>query len=115
MVRAMFDVPGGRSRDLWFNTAAFRIPAPYQFGNSGLTILRSPNFMNADWALSKSFPISENKNLQFRWETFNTWNRTNLNRPNTQVDAGPGNAGRITSLLPTTAMRQMQLALRLEF
>lgn len=112
---SLLDVPGGQSRDLWFNTAAFKIPAQYKFGTSGLTILRGPNFMNADWALFKKFPISETKSLQFRWETFNTWNRTNLNRPNTQVDAGPGNAGRITSLLPTVAMRQMQLALRFEF
>jgi hypothetical protein len=110
-----YDVPGGQNRDLWFNTAAFKYPAPYTFGNVGPRILRGPNLMSANWALYKTFPITETKKLQFRWETYNTVNRTNLANPNSTIDAGPGAQGRITSLLTTTAPRQMQLGLRLEF
>jgi hypothetical protein len=71
--------------------------------------------MMANWALFKTFPIREAVRLQFRGETFNTLNRTNLANPNSTIDAGPGAPGRITSLLTTTAPRQMQLGLRLEF
>ena len=110
-----YDVPGGQSRNLWFNVAAFKYPAPYTYGNVGPRILRGPNLMMANWALIKTFPITESKKLQFRWEAFNILNRTNLANPNTTIDAGPGAQGRITSLLTTTAPRQMQLALRFEF
>jgi hypothetical protein len=110
-----YDAPGGQSRDLWFNVGAFKYPAAYTFGNVGPRILRGPNLMMANWALDKEFPITEGKKLQFRWETFNTLNRTNLANPNATIDAGPGSQGRITSLLTTTAPRQMQLGLRLEF
>ncbi len=110
-----YDVPGGQNRDAWFNVSAFKYPQPYVYGNAGPYILRGPMLFNADMALLKSFPISETKNLQFRWETFNTLNHTNLAKPNGTIDAGPGAQARVTSILAGTSMRQMQLGLRLEF
>jgi len=44
---------------------------------------------------------------------YNAFNRTNLNLPTTGVDAGAGNAGRITNIF--IPMRQMQFGLRFEF
>jgi hypothetical protein len=57
--------------------------------------------------------VGEGKDLTFRWEVYNVFNRTNLALPTTGVDAGPGNAGRITGLF--IPMRQMQFGLRFTF
>jgi hypothetical protein len=108
-----YSVPGGQSRNLWFNPAAYTIPGPYLYGNAAQDSLRGPNLFSADWSFSKRFPLAETKSLQFRWESFNIFNRTNLANPNGAVDAGAGSAGVITGL--STPMRHMQLGLRLEF
>ncbi len=107
------EVPGGQTRDLWFNPAAYRVPALYQFGNAGRNSLRGQGLLTADWSLHKGFAVGEGKELTFRWEVYNVFNRTNLGLPTTGVDAGPGNAGRITGLF--IPMRQMQFGLRFTF
>jgi hypothetical protein len=108
-----YDVPGGQSRDLWFNLGAYQTPAPFMFGDAGRNSLRGPGYTNVDWALHKRFTLAEEKDLTLRWEVFNALNRTNLNNPNGAIDAGAGNAGRITGLF--SPMRQMQLGLRFVF
>jgi hypothetical protein len=108
-----YDVPGGQDRNLWFNPAAYTIPAPFRFGIAGRNSLRGPNLFTADWALHKNFFVGETRSLTLRWEVYNVFNRTNLGLPNGNVDAGAGNAGRITSLF--IPMRQMQLGARFEF
>ena len=77
--------------------------------------MRGPGLASTDLSLGKRFFIAEGKSLQLRWETYNTFNRTNMANPNTSIDAGPNNAGRITGLLVGTTMRAMQLGMRLEF
>ena len=42
-----------------------------------------PGFANFDFGLHKNFRITERVNTQFRFETFNTFNRVNLNSPTT--------------------------------
>jgi hypothetical protein len=108
-----YAVPGGRNRDHWFNPAAYTIPAPYKYGNASRNSLRGPRLVTADWSLFKKFYIAESKRLELRWETFNTFNHTNLRNPNGAIDAGPGSAAVITGI--STPMRQMQFALRFEF
>jgi len=77
-----------QNRNLWFNPAAFTVLAPYLFGNAAKNSLRGPNLFTMDLSLAKNFPIGERLNLQFRWETYNALNRTNLAVPNTNVDVG---------------------------
>jgi hypothetical protein len=108
-----YSVPGGQSRNLWFNPAAYTIPGLYQYGNAAPNSLRGPNLFTADWSFAKRFLFTETKSLQFRWEMFNILNRTNLANPNGAIDAGPGSAGVITGL--ASPMRQMQVGLRFEF
>lgn len=102
-----------QSRDLWYNPAAYAAPLPFTFGGASRNSIRGPNLASADWALNKSFSLTERARLQFRWETFNAFNRTNLGLPNNSVDTGT--AGLITSLAsgPTLGMRRMQFGLRL--
>ncbi len=105
-----------QSRNLWFNPAAYSTPPLYTFGNVGRNSLRGPNFFQADWSLSKGFSFTERTKLEFRWEVFNAFNRTNLNLPTTAVDSGAG-GGIITDIVtgPTTGMRNMQFGAHLTF
>jgi hypothetical protein len=76
------DIDGAQTRESWFNTAAFAVPAPYNFGNAGRNIIEAPGFATVDFALYKNFLFKESQNIQFRFEGFNVLNRTNLNTPN---------------------------------
>ena len=82
----------------------------FRYGNSGRNILDGPNAANINLSLSKWFQLAERAKAQFRWETFNTTNHTNLNLPNVTLDKA--NAGTITK---AKAARVMQLGLRVEF
>jgi hypothetical protein len=58
--------------------------------------------------------VTERMNMQFRWENYNIFNRTNLGLPNSSFDAGAA-AGTITDINENEPMRNMQFALRLTF
>jgi len=98
---------GPKTRQQWFNTAAFRVPAQFTYGNSGLGILRAPGVENVDFTLSKPFRITESKRLEFRFESFNFLNHTNLGAPNTSF--GSLTYGTITS---AASPRDIQLGLK---
>ena len=68
-----------------------------------------------DLSMAKRFAIDGRRSFQLRGEAFNALNRTNLANPNTQIDSGPSNAGRITGILVGTTMRVLQIGLRLDF
>jgi len=110
-----YDVPGGQSRDQWFNLAAFRVPGLYQFGTSSRGQMRGPGQVELNYSLSKRFSFGETRSLQLRWEVYNAINRTNLANPNTAIDSGAAAAARITGLAVGANMRQMQLGARIEF
>ena len=104
-----------QDRNLWFNPAAYTANPLYTFGNAGRNSLRGPNFFEADWSLSKGFRIRERVALDFRWEVFNAFNRTNLALPNTQVDSGAGGLIQDIQLGPTSNMRNMQFGAHIQF
>ena len=89
-------------------------------GNSGRNSVIGPGLRDLDFSLFKNNPIrriSENFNVQFRWEVFNILNRANFNPPAPgarQIFAASGvlnNAGVLSSPTITTS-RQMQFALK---
>jgi hypothetical protein len=101
------------SRDGWFNPDAYRVPALYKFGNASKNSLRAPGVAIANWSLFKNFKLSEALKMQFRWEVFNAFNRTNLSHFVTNgVDAGDA-AGKIFDI--AEPMRNMQFALRFQW
>jgi hypothetical protein len=100
-----------QSRNMWFNPAAFAVPALYTFGNSGRNILRNPGLFRVDLSLMKSFAITERFRFELQWEAFNAFNRTNLAGPNSQVDSST--AGQITNV--ADIMRRMQLSATVRF
>ena len=100
-----------QSRNLWFNPAAYAAPGPYLFGTAANNSLRGPNLFEADWSLSKKFTIRERYGLDFRWEVFNAFNRTNLGLPVNSVDSSA--AGIIQDI--ASPMRNMQFGARFSF
>jgi hypothetical protein len=120
------------------NPAAFSTPAPGAFGNLPRNALRGPNFMQFDVVLNKRFRLSETRNIEFRTEVFNLFNRANFTNPastlNNALGTGtnqlqPGQpftqaaAGSTFGLLRQTVERtvglgtnrQIQFALRFNF
>ncbi len=67
----------------WYNYNAFADPTPYTFGNSARNELFGPGWGDWDMALLKNFnmPWREGMKLQFRIETYNTFNHFNLGNP----------------------------------
>jgi hypothetical protein len=109
---------GGPTFSQWLNPAAFAIPANGTWGNAGRHIARGPGLVQVDWALQKNTRIAESKEIVFRIEAFNIFNRTQAGNPGTTLTS-PASFGIITSGLNRTigtgTSRQLQLALRFNF
>lgn len=89
-------------------------PQRGQFGTIGRNFIYGPSFWQTDMSFFKTFPITERVRMQFRAESFNFLNHTNLANPNNCVDC-PGTAGRIFGTFANYVPRQWQMALKAEF
>jgi hypothetical protein len=98
----------------WFNTACFTYPGDYTYGNESAndSQLFAQGIDNQDIALLKTTKIAERLNIQFRLETFNTFNRFQAGNP-ASLSVGNGNFGKVTS--QANNPRQVQLSLRLNY
>jgi Carboxypeptidase regulatory-like domain len=86
--------PAGSPKTIWFNKAAF-VPAALQtFGNTPRNFLRGPGYVDVDASLFKEIFKESRVHGQFRAESFNLFNHTNLNNP--VATASAGNDGTIT-------------------
>lgn len=63
--------------------------------------------------MNKVFRVDEKRLLEFHFETFNTFNNTNLTNPVINVDSPT--AGGIFGLVGGASMRQAQFGLRFSF
>jgi hypothetical protein len=97
----------------WFNTSCFTVPGAYSFGNDRANdgAVYAAGIHNWDLSLLKTTKITEKYNVQFRMETFNTFNHFQPGAPNTA--AGNGNFGIVTS--QANNPRQVQLSLRVNY
>lgn len=103
------NVPAG----LWFNPSAYAAPGPFREGTARRNSLRGPAFFEADWALGKTFKLTESQALAFTWQNFNAFN--NVNRGVPVNDIGSSSVGTITSLESFAIPRTMQFSLRYTF
>ncbi len=108
-----------KNQKQWFNTAAFAAPAaPWTpagaggtgFGNGNKDAAVGPGLFNWNISLYKNIPIHESIHLQFRAESFNTFNHTEFN--NVDTGTADGNFGQVTS---TYDPREFQLGMKLLF
>lgn len=95
---------------LLFNPCAFAAPRGLTFGNTPRNFLNLPYRTNFDMGIFKHFEIKESKAIEFRWETFNTFNHTQFSG----IDSDFGSS---TFLTATSAHdpRIMQFALKFLF
>ncbi len=93
---------------------AWQRPARGTFGTVGRNEIFGPSFQQMDMSFFKTFKITEQHNLQFRAESYNFTNHTNMANPNGCVDC-PGVAGRIFGAFASYVPRQWQMGLRYSF
>ena len=97
----------------FFNPTVFR-NSEDRWGNTGRNILRGPWQRQFDFALTKQTALTEDWNLELRWETFNTFNQPTFANPNSTLPAaGFGTLGAITSTIG--GPRTMQVAARIRW
>jgi len=100
-----------RTIDRWFNTAAFSIPTPFNWGNVGRNTLTGPPIYNFDLTATRKFPFGEGRFVMFRAEFFNAFNTPQFTLPASTI----GNTGVATISSTARAARQIQLALKVAF
>ena len=114
--------PAHQTPQAWVSGSAFSIPASFTFGDAGRNILRGPGLGTCDFALMRNFRLGESKNLEFRAEVFNIFNRANFDIPQRDV-AAPSFGQIFNTLQPQAGLasggpgepRELQLALRLRW
>ena len=102
---------GTRTANEWFNPAAFSTPVAYTFGDVGRNSVYGPPMQTFDFALARTFRLTETASFQFRGEAFNALNKVNLGTPNRYVNTPQ--FGTITMAM--TPGREIQLSARLSF
>src|SRR6267142_2371508 len=105
-------VPGKQQGIQYINPASFALPALGTFGNLTHNAARAKGRNNWNLSLFKSFVFSETRGsrLEFRVETFNTFNHTQFH--DVSNNFGSSNFGQFTSAWDP---RIMQLGLKLYF
>jgi hypothetical protein len=96
----------------WFDTSCFAdVTQPYTWGNARRGSVWGPGVVNFDLAAFKSFPLHEQRAIEFRAEFFNALNNAHFSNPVNSMSSG--SFGQITSTaLPP---REIQLGLKLLF
>jgi Carboxypeptidase regulatory-like domain/TonB dependent receptor len=94
----------------FFNTAAFRIPEPGTFGNSGRNVIIGPGIRNVDVAMARSIRVSDTTRAQFRADFYNVFNNTNFVAPPTMQNFA--DASDFGALFVARSPRIVQLGLK---
>ncbi len=83
-------INGSNFGPLLLNPAAFAAPRGLTFGNSGRNALNNPARTNFNMSLLKHFPLSGERNVEFRTEVYNVFNHTQFR---IYDPTHPGNTG----------------------
>ena len=113
------NLPGDkRTKDLWFDPAAFRTPAPGRFGNSGANVLTAQGLNVHHLSIAKKFPITERFSATYTGAISNLFNHPHFNNPLSNIST-PG-TGRFTSVVADfnpekQTSRHIMMKLRIEW
>jgi hypothetical protein len=102
-----------RNGQPYFDGTSFSLPALGSPGNASRRLFYGPGMDNWDIALLKETHFAESKVLEFRMETFNTFNHAQFFGANS-VD-GNFNSPTFGRVVSATAPRLMQAALKFRF
>jgi hypothetical protein len=103
-----------RKNPFAFNTALFTPNKLGTFGTSPRRFFYGPGINNNDIALHKITKVTESKSLEFRFETFNTFNHAQFDGASS-VDGNRDNVGTFGKILKSQPGRLSQVALKLTF
>jgi hypothetical protein len=127
--------PAVKSRQQWFNPAAFTAPPCFtatstnvacssyvaggptvyaSYGNSGYDMLRGPAFQDWDMSLQKNTKFRERYNVQLRADSFNVFNHPNFGTPNAAI-SNTSTVGTITSISGTPGYEQRTVEFAVKF
>jgi hypothetical protein len=96
-----------------FNASLFSVPALGDFGNARRRFFHGPGSDDTDFALEKSTPILDGKELELRAEAFNILNHAQFFGPaSVEGNIGSATFGQIVSAAPP---RLMQLSAHIRF
>jgi hypothetical protein len=101
------------SPNLWFDINDFVAPPPNTYGDSGRGILYASGTKTVDLSMAKRIQLKQRARLQLRADAFNLLNTPQFGFPVANI--GDPRAGRITTMQPDIANRQLQFAAKLEF
>jgi len=118
----------------WFNTSVVAVPlagkaatattpaVQGQRGNAPKVSFYGPGMTNFDTALFKNFPVKDKVTMQFRLETYNTFNHSEFNGVNASAvfanassASTPQTSSTFGRLSSTANPRYLQLALRISY
>ena len=102
----------------WFDTAAFKLPAPYTFGNAGRNDVLGPRYVDLDVSLQKNFTVFREDKLEFHFDMFNALNHANFNLPGriaTFNSAGVQTSPTFGAITAAQDPRDLQFGLKLVF
>jgi len=100
----------GDNPTAYLNRAAFTSPATGTYSSlAPFTIVNPSSFQN-DFALTRTFNITNAHSIQFRWEVFNLINHVNFNAPITAL-----NSASFGQIQTAGDPRIMQFALKFAF
>jgi carboxypeptidase family protein len=92
----------------WYDTAAFKTPALYTFGNAGRNIIFQPGLRNFDFSVFKTVAFNDRFHLQYRAEGFDLTNTPFFGPPNRSFYLPSGG---VISVAYTQRILQMGLKL----
>jgi len=97
----------------WFDPSTMAAPPSNRFGTCGISTERGPGLKQMDLGLSKIFPISEAKNVEFRVEAINAFNTPIFALNAYSVDIfGGGGEGIVNT---SQGARNVQLSVKFHF
>ncbi len=85
------NVPGGKSKTDWFNTAAFAIPQQGTFGNALPNSLESQDLYITHLSLTKAVPLTSWLHFQFVTQMSNLFNHPQFLSPSGDISVPGGN------------------------
>ena len=97
----------------YFNTAAFSLNALGTPGSASRRSFYGPGMFNSDIALLRNFHFSESKAVQFRLESFNTFNHTQFFGP--AAVTGNIDSPLFGQVVRASTPRLVQIALKFTF
>ncbi len=93
--------PGLPHGVMYFNQAAFSVPAVGTVGNAGVNIMYGPGYINHDVTVTRKIPVGEKREFQLKVEAFNVLNHVQFTGVNNGFTFTPCTVGAVAGCIAT--------------